>query len=151
MYEKIDERDAIAKYQVTPVDSKWIDTNKAFEEAIQIRSRLVAREFKSGGRPDLSAGTPPLGALKATIHIAANHKHTFSIMHIDLSCACFHAKAQRLVLVRLPLEDRMGIDVGKIGSLRKSTHGTRKAASNLGACLARTPQKLGIPAGAVFE
>ena len=30
--EKIDEREAIAQCQVTPVDTKWIDTNEAFEE-----------------------------------------------------------------------------------------------------------------------
>ena len=31
VYEKIDEREATARYQVTPVDTKWIDTDKAFE------------------------------------------------------------------------------------------------------------------------
>ena len=31
VYEEVDEREAIAHYQVTPVDTKWIDTNKAFE------------------------------------------------------------------------------------------------------------------------
>ena len=51
-------------------------------------------------------------ALKA-IPIAANHKETFSIMHTDVSRAYFHAKAQRLVPVRLPREDRVGADVGK--------------------------------------
>ena len=29
MSEKVDERYAIAQYQVTPVDTKWIDTNKS--------------------------------------------------------------------------------------------------------------------------
>ena len=54
------------KYKVSPVDTKWIDSNTAFEgEPMQTRSRLVAREFKSGGRPDLHAGTPPLEALKS--------------------------------------------------------------------------------------
>ena len=38
VYEEVDEREAIAHYQVTPVDTKWIDTNKAFEEEpMQIR------------------------------------------------------------------------------------------------------------------
>ena len=31
VYEKVDEREAIAQYKVTPVDTKWIDTNKAVE------------------------------------------------------------------------------------------------------------------------
>ena len=59
-------------------------------------------------------GLPPLEVLKTFISIAANHKETFSIMHIDVSHAHFHAKAQRPVLIRLPAEDRMGTDAGKI-------------------------------------
>ena len=31
VYEKVDEREAIAQFQVTPVDTKWMDTNKAFD------------------------------------------------------------------------------------------------------------------------
>ena len=39
MHEKVDEREAIVQYQVTPVDTKLIDTNKVFEEdPMQIRS-----------------------------------------------------------------------------------------------------------------
>ena len=88
------------------------------------------REFKSDDRPDLYAGTPPLKALKATISIAANNKEMFSIMHIDVSRAYFHAKAQRPVLIRLPLENRTGTDAGKVGLMKKSMYGTRDAASN---------------------
>ena len=40
-------------------------------------------------------GTPPLDASESIITIAANHKETFSIMHIDVSRSYFHAKAQR--------------------------------------------------------
>ena len=85
---------------------------------------------KADDRPDLYAGTAPLEALNATISIAANHKETFSIMHIDVSRAYFHAKAQRPVLIRLPVEDRMGTDAGKVGVMKKSMYGTRDAASN---------------------
>ena len=69
-------------------------------------------------------------ALRAITSIEANHKETFSIMHIDVSRAYFHAKAQKLVLIRLPVENRMGADGGKIGLLQKSMYGTRDAASN---------------------
>ena len=131
VYEKVDEKEAVEKYGVTPIDTKWVDTDKAFEgEPMQIRSRICAREFKSDDRPDLYAGTPPLEALKAIISIAANHKETFSIMHIDVSRAYFHAKAQRPVLIRLPVEDRIGTDAGKVGLMKKSMYGTRDAASN---------------------
>ena len=82
---------------------------------MQIRSRMCAREFKSDDRPDLYAGTLPLEALKAIISTAANSKETFSIMHIDVPRAYFYAKAQRPVLIRLPVEGRMGTDAGKVG------------------------------------
>ena len=81
---------------------------------MQIWSRMFAREFKSDDRPDLYAGTLPLEALKAIISIAANHKKMFSIMHIDVSRAYFHAKAQRPMLIRFPVENRMGTDAGKV-------------------------------------
>ena len=97
---------------------------------MQIRSRLVAREFKGEGRPDLYAGTPPLEALKAILSIAASQKEEFSIMHIDVSRVYFQAKAQRPVLVRLPHEDKSRHDGGKIGLLKKSMYGSRDAASN---------------------
>ena len=59
VYEIVDERTAVAKYIVTPVDTKWVDIDKAFEgEPMHIRSRIVARGFNSGDRPDLYAGTP---------------------------------------------------------------------------------------------
>ena len=78
VYEKVDD---VAKYGITPVDTQWVDTDKAFEgEPMQIRSRMCAREFKSDDRPYLYAGTPPLEALNATTSIAANNKETFSIM-----------------------------------------------------------------------
>ena len=48
VYEKVDAREAIAKYQLPTVDTKWIDTDKALEgEPLQVRSRIMAREFKS--------------------------------------------------------------------------------------------------------
>ena len=56
VYVKVDEKEAVQKYGVTPVDTKWVDTDKAFEgEPMQIRSRMCAREFKSDDRPDLYA------------------------------------------------------------------------------------------------
>ena len=40
-------RAAVAKFYVTPVDTTWVDTDKAMEvEPMQIRLRIVARELK---------------------------------------------------------------------------------------------------------
>ena len=32
VHEKVDEHATVAKYNVTPIDTKWVDTDKAFEE-----------------------------------------------------------------------------------------------------------------------
>ena len=31
VYEQVDEKEAVEKYGITPIDTKWIDTDKAFE------------------------------------------------------------------------------------------------------------------------
>ena len=62
--------------------------------------------------------------------IAAAHCPEFSQMHVDVSRAYFHAKAQRPVLVRLPAEGCSGRDEGTIGLVKRSMYGTRNAASN---------------------
>ena len=95
--EKVDEHAALAKYHVTPIDTKWVDTGKAFEEEpMQIRSRIIAREIRSADKPDLYAGILPPEALKAIKSVAASHSPQFPLMHVDVSRAYFHAKAQRL-------------------------------------------------------
>ena len=128
--EKVDEREAIAHYQVTPVDTRWIDTDKAFEGGpMQIRSWIVAREFTSDEWTDLNAGTPPMEALKSIIFMAANHKEAFSVMHVDVSRAYFHVKAQRRGGT-ITSGGQNGHRCWKIGLLKKSMYGTRDAASN---------------------
>ena len=45
VYDKVDEKEAVTKYGITPVDTKWVDTDKAFEgEPMQIKSRMCVRE-----------------------------------------------------------------------------------------------------------
>ena len=105
-------------------------TNHSRESPCRSDQECARESSKVHDRPDLYAGTPPLEALKATISIAANNRETFSIMHIDVSRAYFHAKAQRPVLIRLPVEDRTGTDAVKVGLMKKSMYGTRDAPSN---------------------
>ena len=141
VYEKVDEKEAVEECGTTPVDTKWVDTDNAFEEEpMQIRSQMCAREFKSDDRPYLYARTPPLEALKAIISIAANHKEMLSIMHIDVSRAYFHAR-----------EDIMGTDAGKVGLMKKSMYGTRDAASNWERNWQENVKTWGIPTLAQLE
>ena len=51
-------------------------------------------------------------------------------MHVDVSPAYFHAKAQRPVLLKLTAEDCSGKDKGEFGLLKKSMYGARDAAGN---------------------
>ena len=47
MYDKVDERTAVAKWNFTLGDTKWVDTDKAFEGGpMKIRSRTGARELR---------------------------------------------------------------------------------------------------------
>ena len=71
-------------------------TNRSRESQCKSDHECVRKSSKNDDRPDLYAGTPSLEALKVMISIAANNKETLSIMHIDVSRAYFHAKAQRL-------------------------------------------------------
>ena len=54
--EKVDERVAVAWYNVSSVDRQWVDTEEAFEgEPMRIRSRIVVRGFNSAVGPDFHA------------------------------------------------------------------------------------------------
>ena len=72
---------------------------------MQIRPRIVARGVgkRRSTRFFLQEPVSSAEALKCMTAIAANHKETFTIMHMDVSRAYSHAKAQRPVLVRLPV------------------------------------------------
>ena len=80
---KVDEQAACAKFGITA-----LDTDKAFKvEQIKVRSQILARELKSGDRPELYAGALSLEVWKAVLSTAANHWRTFGILHIDVSRA----------------------------------------------------------------
>ena len=104
--------------------SGLMQTKYLRREPIQIRSRIVAREFKSGDRPDLYAGTPPLEALKARISIAGCPQETFSIMHIDVSPAYFSCRSSEACADMITSGGQNGRRRWKIGQLKKSMYGT---------------------------
>ena len=67
-------------------------------------------------------------------------------MHVDVSRAYFHAKAQRLVLVKLPAEDCSGNWTVEEEHVRY-----QRCSKQLGTKLARASGKLGLRAGAQFK
>ena len=67
-------------------------------------------------------------------------------MHVDVSRAYFHAKAQRLVLVKLPAEDCSGNWTVEEEHVRY-----QRCSKQLGTKLTRASGKLGLRAGAQFK
>ena len=123
-YEEVDERTAIAKFGVTtPVDTKWIDTDKAFEggacadKVTNYCTRMQERRrARCAGRNTCAEGTE-------------GHWQTLGIMHIDVSYVYFLTEAETPVLV-LPVEDLNKNGSGQIGLSKKSMYDTRDAARN---------------------
>ena len=64
VYHKVPIQECYDKTGKGPIETKWIDINKGDAIAENYRSRLVARETQTDGRPDLFAATPPLEAFK---------------------------------------------------------------------------------------
>ena len=140
------ERAAVAKYNVTPVDTKWVDTDKAFERRADANpfTNCCQRVSKVGTGQICMRQLPRLEALKAIISIAANHSPEFSLVHVDVSRAYFHAKAQRPVLVKLPAEHCSGKDKGKIGLLKKSMSRHQKCSKQIGNEIGKGTTKIGV-------
>ena len=112
-----------------PIQVRWVDINKGDDAHPNYRSRLVAKEFKNGVRPELYAPTPPGECLKLMLSQLASKKGA-KLMYADVSRAYFYAKAVRPVYVVLPPEDQEDGDQGMVGELVMSMYGTRDAALN---------------------
>ena len=115
------------------ISTRWVDINKGDTEKPKYRSRLVAKEFKRGGREDMEglfAATPPLEALRLLLSVAATGERDHVIMTNDVARAFFEAPAQRDVCIELPEEARQSHTGDVVGHLQKSLYGTRDAAAN---------------------
>ena len=88
-----------------PIQVRWIDVNKGDRTTPLYRSRLVAKEFNTGVRPDLFAATPPLEEIRLLMHKMATGKGKYKLLYADVSRAYFYARAVRPVFVVLPSED----------------------------------------------
>lgn len=108
-----------------PVSVKWVDTKKL---GGVIRSRLVARDFKTKGekdREDLFAATPPLELLKAQLSRAAS-KRGRKVLVIDVKKAHLYPRCEADVFIELPPE--AGAEAGVCGKLAHWLYGFRPAA-----------------------
>ena len=90
--------------------------------------RLCAREFKSDDRR-LVCGASIGGTESNNTDRSEPQGNVFNHAHRRVTCV-LPREGPETVLIRLPVEDRMGTDAGKVGLMKKSMYGTRDAASN---------------------
>ena len=107
---------------------------------MQIRSRIVSREFKSGDRPDLYAGTPPPESLNAIITIAVSPGPNFSRCMLTFFV---HTSMPRL---SLPADDSSAKDKGQ-SDFEEEHVRYQRCSKRLGTRLARAHGKLGYELG----
>ena len=116
-----------------PVSTRWVDTNKAWEEdGMEVRCRLVARDFKGGDkdRDDLFAETPPLEAKRLLLSRAATRRKDGRMrkaMFIHAKKAHLNPKCDQDVYIQLPSE--VGCPEGMCGKLNYWLYGFRPAAA----------------------
>ena len=113
------------------VGVRWVDRNKGSKEVPDVRSRLVAQEFASKDKEGLFAATPPLGAARALLSIAASQGQQgcghYQIMLLDVKKAFLYGQLKRRVYIELPPEDEKREGGQMMGMLNKAMYGLRDA------------------------
>ena len=126
---------------------RWVDVNKGDSEAPNVRSRIVAKDFKMDARPDFFAATPPLEYLMYLVSRCASSqlgRNKTKLMVQDVKKAYFCAPATRDVYVEL-LPERA--QLGMCAKLNKSFYGTRDAALNWAQACTEALEKIGFVKG----
>ena len=131
VYRKVPAANAKGKQMVS---TRWCDVNKGDSEKLEVRSRLVGREFKwqNPFMQGTFAATPPLEGLRYLFHWVQTKRRrrgvniVIKILILDVSRAHFHPPAVRELYIRLPDED---YTEGMVGLLLRTLYGTRDAAN----------------------
>ena len=108
-----------------------MDRNKGTADHPEVRSRLVAQEFATKDREGLFAATPPLGAARAMLSLAASQgvrrPGHHQVMLLDVKKAFLYGNIKRRVYIELPSEDPWREDGRMVGMLQKAMYGLRDA------------------------
>ena len=94
----------VARTGRKPIGVRWRDINKGDRYNVNVRSRLVAKEFNNKKCDDLFAGTPPVEAMKTIIQMAASGTTPKTMMTVDVSRAYVYAKCRSEMYVELSPE-----------------------------------------------
>ena len=150
LWDEVPLADCWNKTGKAPMSVRWVDTDKGHGGDMQIRSRLVARDFKGNDkdRDDLFAETPPLEAKRLLFSRAAtmlpNGKFR-KLLFIDAKKAHLNPKCEQDVYIQLPEECNSSHDM--CGKLNFWLYGFRQAASAWEALYAGKLQDAGFERG----
>ena len=106
-----------------------VDTDKSAREHKKKTQGKVQRTLLAS---QLFSAMAPLEAVKVLLSIMksvsfSKKRKPLKLRHYDITRAHFQGTAQRLLYVRLPVEDRQKYGEDKVGRLIKSMYGTRDA------------------------
>ena len=134
VFEIVKRKESYEKTGKAPKSTKWVDTDKSHGQGqVLVRSRWVARDFKTRGERDreyLFCATPPLELLRFMVSKQATASKTGKVrksMFIDVKKAHLIPKCDQDVYVELPPEAGAGEDewfrrqLGRAGRVEEST------------------------------
>ena len=130
-FTKVPISQCVARTGRKPIGVRWRDINKGDRYNVNVRSRLVAKEFNNKKCDDLFAGTPPVEAMRAIISMAASGATPKTLMTVDVSRAYMYAKCRSEMYVELcPEAYEEDGDEKCCWRLEKAMYGTRSAAQD---------------------
>ena len=130
-FTKVPISQCIARTGRKPIGVRWRDINNGDRYNVNVRSRLVAKEFNNKKCDDLFAGTPPLEAMRAIISMAASGATPKTLMTVDVSRAYMYAKCRNEMYVEMcPEAYEEDGDEKCCWRLEKAMYGTRSAAQD---------------------
>jgi hypothetical protein len=120
-----------------PITTKWVDVDKGRDGEVLVRSRLVARDFKSKNDErnfDVFAATPPLEMKRLLFRMArvkgsvggSDKDGQVKLMYIDVKKAHLNGEVDDNDFAYIMLPKEVG---GGVGRLRRWLYGMRPAAS----------------------
>ena len=131
MHTRVSRETCLRETGRAPIKTRRAETDKGQPGKPNVRARWVAKEYKTHAKPELSASTPPLEALKVVLsEIATGMRGGKVVALVDVPRAYFYAPARRRVFVELPPEDYQPGDEHMCGLLQYSLYSTRDAAQN---------------------
>ena len=137
VWEPATEEECIAATGKPPVSTRWVDVNKGRGGEVDLRCRIVARDFKvkgDGRESEVFAAMPPIEAKRMLFRMAAlkgsvkgdPRRGVVKLMFIDIKKAHLNGKLREdeFAFVWLPAEAG-----GGVGRLRRWLYGMRPAAT----------------------